>query len=98
MKGKVWIAALTGIFIAIGMRIEPLPAQANRASRPFSFNFGASSHSGNSSALGRSWFFTPGFPLPGRGWNSGFFFGAGSFGFGRTHLGINDSLTPESLR
>jgi len=93
MKAKIWFTAPTGIFIGIGMDVQTLPAQGNRASRPFSFNFGAQNHPGSSSALGRSWFFTPGRLSPGRGLGWGFPFGTGTRPLGGSFLGIDGNLS-----
>ena len=92
MKGKIWIAVLAVMVIKTELRVDARSPQGLGSSGQFRSDFGSQTFFGGSSALGRSWFFTPGLQPHGRGRNSDFHFGTGSHGFGRPYWGRDSSL------
>ncbi|HVN80450.1 MAG TPA: hypothetical protein VMW38_15755 [Terriglobia bacterium] len=75
MKGKFWLAAFAGIFLASEFGVGALPAKGPGGFRQFPHGLAVQSFSTGLSALGRSWFFTPNLMSFGRGFQSGFPFG-----------------------
>ena len=92
MKARIWFAVLAVILVGTEMRVDAWLAQGPGGSGQFRSDFGSQTFPGGSSALGRSWFFTPGLQSRGRGWDSGFRFGAGAHGFGGAFRGRGGSL------